>query len=135
MRKIILSVIVSILMTFVFAELFSLYSFGTFPTLLTFLYLIFIFSIIEYIILFVFFIIERKRVGKKLSIGEVSGRILLFIALLLILTYFIVLKIDYLNWYMYSSPFYVAVIERSVEFVLPAIVSFLLGLRLLKKNS
>lgn len=133
MKKIILSVIVSMLMTFVFAAMFSLYSFGAFPTLLIFLYLISIFSIIEYVILFVFFIIERKKVRKNLGIREISGGIFIFIALVLILVCFIVLKIDYLNWYMYSSPFYVAVIERSVEFILPAIVSFVLGLRLLKK--
>lgn len=135
MRKrtvLILSVIILIL-TFMFAEIFSIYNFGSVPSLLTFLYLISIFSILEYLSISVLYVIRRLIKKEKIETKKVFGLILLFVALLLILSFLIIIDIDWLNWYMYSSPFYINVIIRSIEFLLPSIIFIVVGTLLIKK--
>lgn len=132
--SVLISTIISVIITFIFAEIFSLYHFGNIPTLLTTLYLITIFSIFEYILLFILFIVKKKKNKQKIKIKEIFGRILLFIALLLIFGFIVVLNIDWLHWYAYSSPFYINVIVRSLEFILPAIINIILGIVLLKNE-
>lgn len=129
---IILSVI-ALILTFIFAEIFSIYHFGSVPTLLTSLYLIFIFTIFEYISISITYVIRKLIKKEKLVIKKIIGLILLFIALLLLLFFLIVLDVDYLHWYMYSSPFYLIVIVRSVEFLLPSIVLIVISILLLLK--
>ena len=132
--SVLISTIVSVIITFIFAEIFSLYHFGNIPTLLTTLYLITIFSMFEYILLFILFIVKKKKNKQKIKRKEIFGRILLFIALLLIFGFIVVLNIDWLHWYAYSSPFYINVIVRSLEFILPAIINIILGIVLLKNE-
>lgn len=134
MKKILVSVIIALIITFIFAELISIYHFGSIPTLLIVLYLISLFSIFEYILLSIVYIVKKIISKQKVSGKEMIGRILLFIALITILVFLIVLDIDWINWYAYSSPFYINVIVRSVEFLLPAIILIVIGIILLRKN-
>lgn len=128
------TVILTLIMTFIVAEIFSIYHFGSVPTILTSLYLIAIFSIFEYILLTFIYILKKIIDKQKISVREVIGRILVFIVLILILIFIIVLDIDWLNWYLYSSPFYINVIVRSVEFLLPSIILIIVSIILLKNK-
>lgn len=129
----ILSIVVLIL-TFLFAEIFSIYHFGSIPTFLTIMYLVSIFSMFEYILISITYVVGKLLKKEKLEIKKIIGMILLFISLLLILLFLIVVDIDYLNWYVYSNPFYLNVIVRSCEFLLPAIGLVLISILLLKKK-
>ncbi len=133
-RLVIISII-SLILTFVFAELLSLYHFGSIPTLLTSLYLISMFAIIEYLFISITYIIKKIVKKQKISVKKIIGLLLLFIALLLILSFLIVVDIDWLNWYVYSSPFYINVIIRSIEFLLPSIIFIVISIVLMKKGS
>ena len=133
---IIIITIISLVFTFVLTEIFSIYHFGSMPTLLTFLYLIIIFAVLEYLLNSITYIIIKLIKKEKIKIKKIIGLFLLFIALLLILLYLIILNFDYLNWYMNSSPFYLNVIFRSIEFLLPSIIFIVVGFILIKeKNS
>lgn len=126
--------IISIVLTFFIAEIFSIYSFGSIPTLLTSLYLVSLFSIIEYIFIsgsYIFYKIYNKE---KIYLKKVIGLILLFIALILIFLYLVVVNVDYLHWYMYSSPFYINVIVRSVEFLIPSLILIIISIVLFRKK-
>ena len=63
-KSIILCLIIALIITFVFAEIFSLYHFGSVPTLLTLLYLISLFSIFSYLLLGGCYIVSSK-INKK----------------------------------------------------------------------
>ena len=133
-KSIILCLIIALIITFVFAEIFSLYHFGSVPTLLTLLYLISLFSIFSYLLLGGCYIVNSKINKKKIGIRRTIGFILLFISLAMILSYLVIVNVDYLNWYMYSSPFYINVIVRSVEFLVPAIILIIISILLFKKK-
>ena len=133
-RLVIISII-SLILTFVFAELLSLYHFGSIPTLLTSLYLISMFAIIEYLFISITYIIKKIVKKQKIGVKKIIGLFLLFIALLFILSFLIVVDIDWLNWYVYSSPFYINVIIRSVEFLLPAVILIVISIVLMKKGN
>ena len=133
-RLVIISII-SLILTFVFAELLSLYHFGSIPTLLTSLYLISMFAIIECLFISITYIIKKIVKKQKIGVKKIIGLFLLFIALLFILSFLIVVDIDWLNWYVYSSPFYINVIIRSVEFLLPAIILIVISIVLMKKGN
>jgi len=124
--------IITLVLTFIFAQIFSIYHFGSVPTLLTALYLISIFVIFEYLSISMTYIVRKLIKKEKLEIKTIIGLILLFVALLLVLLYLIVLDVDYLHWYMNSEPFYLNVIVRSVEFILPSIVLIVIGIFLMK---
>lgn len=126
--------ILSLVLTFFFTEIMSIYHFGTLPTLLTTLYLISMFSIIEYLLLSIYYIVKKLIKKEKLNKKIIISLVLLFISLLLILGYLLILDIDYLHWYMYSSPFYLNVIVRSLEFLLPAIILIIISIILIKKS-
>lgn len=132
--NILIGTIISIIITFVFAELFSLYHFGDVPTLLTLFYLISIFSIFEYVLLGLVYILKKILNKEKIKGNEIVGRILLFIALILILGFCVILDIDWLHRYMYSSPFYIYVTVRSIEFLVPAIILIIIGRFLIRKS-
>ena len=125
--------IITLVLTFIFAEIFSIYHFGSAPTLLTSLYIISIFAIFEYLSISITYIVRKLIKKEKLETKKIIGLILLFVALLLAVLYLVVLDVDYLHWYMNSSPFYLNVIVRSVEFLLPSIVLIIIGLLLIKK--
>lgn len=130
---IILTIIASIL-TFISAKIFNIYHFGSVPTLLTSLYLISIFTIFEYLSISITYIIIKLLKKEKLKIKKIIGLILLFLALLLILLYLVVLNLDYLHWYTNSAPFYLNIIIRSVEFLIPSITLIVIGILLIKKK-
>ena len=132
-RFILVLSVISVLITFFLGEVFSIYSFGSVPRLLTIIYLLVIFGFIEYFLIVGVFVIKKILKKEKLGIKKILGLILLFFFLLLLFLYLIILDIDYLNWYMYSSPFYINVVVRSLEFLLPAIGCFVGSIYLLKK--
>ena len=70
--------ILSLLITFLFAETFSLYHFGTIPTKLTCIYLVSLFSIVEYILLSMCYIIGSKIKKEKIGIKKIISLVLLF---------------------------------------------------------
>ena len=133
-RTIIILSIIILVLTFIFAEILSIYHFGNVPTLLTSLYLISIFSIFEYLSISITYIVRKLIKKEKLEIKKIIGLILLFVALLLILLYLVVLDIDSLHWYMNSAPFYLNVIVRSIEFLLPSIMLIVIGINLIKRK-
>ncbi len=126
--------IITLVLTFIFAEIFSIYHFGSVPTLLTSLYLISIFAIFEYLSISITYIVRKLIKKEKLETKKIIVLILLFVALLLALLYLVVLDVDYLHWYMNSSPFYLNIIVRSVEFLLPSIVLIIIGIFLMKRK-
>ena len=126
--------IITLVLTFIFAEIFSIYHFGSAPTLLTSLYIISIFAIFEYLSISITYIVRKLIKKEKLETKKIIGLILLFVALLLALLYLVVLDVDYLHWYMNSSPFYLNVIVRSVEFLLPSIILIVIGINLIKRK-
>ena len=71
---------------------------------------------------------------EKLEIKKIIGLVLLFVALLLVLLYLVVLDVDYLHRYMNSAPFYLNVIVRSVEFLIPSIIFIIIGILLIKNK-
>ena len=133
-RVIIIISIISLIFTFVLAELFSVYHFGSVPTLLTSLYLISIFAIMEYLFISITYMVKKISKKQKIGVKKIIGLLLLFIALLLILLFFIVVDIDWLNWYLYSSPFYINVIMRSIEMLLPSIILIGISILLIKNK-
>lgn len=133
-KSIIIITIITLIFTFIFAEIFSIYHFGSIPTLLTTSYLISIFSIFEYLLISLTYIIKKRMKKEKIERKKIIGLILLFIALLLILFYIVSLNIDWLNWYAYSSPFYLNVIVKIIEYIIPSIILIIISIRLLKKK-
>lgn len=134
-RIILMLSIIVLVLTFVLADIFSIYHFGSVPTLLTSLYLVSIFITIEYLFITTFYIIKKIIKKEKIDIKKIIGLILIFLSLLLILLFLIVIDIDYLNWYAYSSPFYINVIIRSVEFLLPSAILITISILLIKNNT
>lgn len=132
--KYLISSIISIIITLFLGEILSIYSFGSVPTLLTFLYLISMFSIINYLIIVGTYIVKKIIKKEKISLKKIIGLILLFVSLVLVLYYIIVLNIDYLNWYVNSAPFYFNVIFRSIEYLIPSIIMFIIGIKLINKK-
>ena len=132
--KYLISSIISIIITLFLGEILSIYSFGSVPTLLTFLYLISMFSIINYLIIVGTYIVKKIIKKEKISLKKIIGLILLFISLVLVLYYIIVLNIDYLNWYVNSAPFYFNVIFRSIDYLIPSIIMFIIGIKLINKK-
>ena len=133
-RTILLLSIISVILTFVITDLFSIYSFGTLPTVLTSLYLFSLFGILEYIFISSSYIFNKIYNKEKIFIKKIIGLILLFIALMLLFLYLVVVNVDYLHWYMYSSPFYINVIIRSVEFLLPSLILIGISIFLFRKK-
>lgn len=133
-KNILISTIVSIIITFAFAEIFSLYRLGDIPTLLTTFYLMSSFSIIEYVLLLLIYIFKKILNKEKIKGKEIIGRILLFIALVLILVFGVILEVDWLNWYAYSNPFYINVLVRILQFLLPSILLIIVSVFLIRKR-
>lgn len=127
--------LISLVLTFFLGEILSIYSFGTIPTVLTSLYLISMFLILDYLLICGVYIISKLVKKEKISIKKIIGLILIFIFLVLVLYYIIVLNIDYLHWYVNSSPFYFNVIFRGIEILLPGIIMFIIGIFLIRKRT
>ena len=132
--KYLISSIISIIITLFLGEILSIYSFGSVPTLLTFFFFLSMFSIINYLIIVGTYIVKKIIKKEKISLKKIIGLILLFISLVLVLYYIIVLDIDYLNWYVNSAPFYFNVIFRSIDYLIPSIIMFIIGIKLINKK-
>ena len=128
--------ILSLIITFIFAETISLYHFGTTPTFTTFTYLLFIFCFITYILLSLIYIISKKIKKEKIGIKKIISLILFFISLMLILGFVVILNLDRITYYPMgnSAPFYVFILVRCLEFLLPSIILIIVGIVLLLKN-
>ena len=133
-KSIVIITIITLIFTFIFAEIFSIYHFGSIPTLLTTSYLISIFSIFEYLLISLTYIIKKRMKKEKIERKKIIGLILLFIALLLILFYIVSLNIDWLNWYAYSSPFYLNVIVKTIDYIIPSIILLIIGSLIIKNK-
>lgn len=133
MKKIITSTIISLIITFIFAEIFSIYDFGSIPTFRTILYLILLFSIFLFILLFIFNILIKIRRKEKIEVKDIIKGLLLLVSLILILIFVITLEVDWVHQYMNFSPFYVNVIIRILEFLLPAMLFIIFSVLLDKK--
>ena len=127
--------LIALVLTFFLGEILSIYSFGTIPTVLTSLYLISMFLILDYLLICGVYIISKLVKKEKIGIKKIIGIILIFIFLILVLYYIIVLNIDYLHWYVNSSPFYFDVIFRGIEILLPGIIMFIIGIFLIRKRT
>ncbi len=132
MKKIFI-IIISFILTFFLSSILSLYNLGDKITLITSLYLVFIFTIISYILLTIHYIITKKKNKEKISFKKIISMILFFLSLLLLLGFVVVLNLDYLNYSYYSNPFYIHVISRSIEFLLPSLLIFFIALFFRKK--
>lgn len=133
-KNILIGTIASLVLTFVIADIFSIYHFKDIPTLITTLYLIAIFSLFEYISILIIYFFQKKKDKKKVTSKNLLGLLLLFIALILILSFLIIIDIDWLNWYASSAPFYINVIVRSLEFLLPALILITISVVLLREK-
>lgn len=129
-KLIIILSIISFILTLIIGCILSLFKFNIF----NYLYLLLIFSIFEFISLVLYYLFFKIKNKDKIKLKKIFGLLLIFLCLLLFVLCVIVLDIDYLNWYMYSAPFYLNVIVRCVEFCLPGIISLIIGIILLKKE-
>ena len=126
--------IIALLFTFIFANLFSIYHFCSTLTLLTSLYLTSIFVIFDYLLIFTTYIIKKLVRKEKLDIKRIMAYILLLVSLSLILSFVISTYIDYLTRYEPTKPFYLNVIKKIIEFLLPSIITFIISVLLLKRK-
>lgn len=136
-RAIIILSIITLILTIIFAEIFSIYHLGNELTLLRILDLVsiyVIFAIFEYLLISITYVIRKLIKKEKIGIKKIIGLILLFIALLLVLLFLVVIEVDYLHWYMYSSPFYLNVIVKSIMYLLPSIILIIVSALLMKKK-
>ena len=66
--------------------------------------------------------------------NKIMSYILYGVSIMLVGYFIVVLRLDYLNNYVFgSAPFYVYVIERAIEFILPAIICALVAKKMSKK--
>ena len=124
----VISSFLSLILTFCISYMFNIYHFSSIITLLSLLYIISIFIIIGYILYVVLYLLTNKTTYKQLL-----AMILVFISLLLGLIFLVVVDIDYLNWYIYSSPFILNVLFRSLQFLLPSLILIYVSYKLTKK--
>ena len=131
------TIIVSLIITFFTADIFSLYHFGDMLTFTTFTYLSFIFCFMTYVLSSLIYVVGKKVKRETIGNKKMMSLILFFISLILILGFIIILNIDWITYYSHynSSPFYVFVLVRSLEFLLPAIILIIMGIILLIKNA
>ncbi len=139
MKKILtttLTIVLSLILTFTISNIFSLYNLNDKLTFTALTYLLFIFCFITYILLSIVYIISKKIKKEKIGIKKILSILLLFISLILILGFIVVLNIDWLNYYSIanSSPFYVFILVRGLEFLLPSIILIVVSVILLLKK-
>ena len=130
-----ITIILSLLFTFLLSNFIGLYTFGTTPTTLTIIYLISIFSIIEYLFIIISYLANKKR--KKLSLKKIISFFMFFISLVLILFFIFVTNVDWLNFYSSgdSAPFYITIIKNSFIFLVPSLIFIIIGIILFKKKN
>ena len=130
--------LIALISTFIFAAMFCIYHFDRIPSPLTILSLVSIFLTFEYFFLLLSYLVTKFVQKKKIRLSQIIGLILPIISIVLILLFSIALNYDYLIWYAYSTPFYINVLVRSFEFLLPAVIIIIISLLLIKnpkKNS
>ena len=127
--------IIALLFTFILSNLFSIYHFGSSPTLLSSLYLISIFVIFDYLLIFTTYIIKKLVRKEKLDNKKIIASILILVSSSLILSFVIITYIDYLTRYEPTKPFYLNVIKRIIEFLLPSMITLIISVLLLKRKN
>ena len=133
MKKV-FTVIVSLILTFILAELLSLYHFGTVPTPLTIVYLVSLFCIFTYLIFSADFIINKKKNHQPISHKNIFSMILFFLSLLLVLYFILATNIDWLNYSRgNSAPFYLTIITNAIKVLIPSAILFVSGICISKK--
>lgn len=130
-RLITILTVIAVIITFILAKILNYF---TISTPLSIIYLIVIFALIEYLLLTITYIVTKLMKKEKIKLKKIIGLVLLFLSLLLILLYMVVLNFDWLTFYIYSSPFYLMVISRSIEFLIPAITLIIISIILLRKK-
>lgn len=132
-KNILILSFVALILTLIFAGTFCIYHFDHLPSPMTILSLISIYLSFDYLLLLITYCFKKFMKKEKLGLKKIIGLILPIISLLLILLFSIIINYEYLIWYSFSSPFYVNVIVRSLEFLLPAIILSLISFFLIKK--
>ena len=129
------TIILSLLIVFLFAKVFSLYHFGDAPTITSIFYLITSFFIIEYIFLSVIYEIYKKVKREKIWVKKIISLLLFLISLLLLFGFVFILNFDWIAYYSYvPCPFYLSIIKRSLEFLLPSFLLVVVGFFILRKE-
>ncbi len=130
-------IILSLVMTFTASEFLSLYHFGDKITFTTFTYLLFMFCFITYILLSISYIVSKRIRKEKIGIKKISCILLFFAALILLLCFVVLLNFDWLTYYsnFNSSPFYVFILVRGIEFLVPMVILVVIGIILLKNEN
>ena len=136
MKKVInlLLCLFSLILTFMISNILSIYHFESNPTALTMAYLIIIYFMITYLSLSVSYIVNRLIKREKIGYKKILGLISMFIGLLLVCLLIVIINFDYIKWYAYSSPFYLNVIIRCLEFLIPSLIFIIIGVVLLKRK-
>lgn len=134
-KFIILCFVIAFLFTLLFSYVFSIYSFNSSINIRTLFYMGSIFSVLSYVNIALYYLISKKIKKEKISLLKVTSMVLFLIAILLVIFLIIGLEIDYLNWYSNSSPFYIHVILRSIEYLVPAIFMVFIGIFLIKNDN
>ncbi len=134
-KFIILCLVIAFLFTLLFSYVFSIFSFNSFITIRTLLYMVSIFSILSYINIAIYYLVSKKIKKEKISLLKITSMVLFLIAILIVIFLIIGLEIDYLNWYSNSSPFYIHMILKSIEYLVPAIFMVVVGIFLIKNDN
>ena len=134
--EIFITVIISLILTFLITGVLGLYTFGRTPTILTTIYLFSIFSIIEYFEVIICYLVRLKKKKEVISIQKIISLILFFISLILILLFMFVTNIDWLNYYSNgnSAPFYLIIIKNMFIYLTPSIIFLIIGSNLCKNK-
>ena len=129
-------IILSLIITFGLANVFCLYHFGDDFTITTTIYLLYGFIFLNYILFSLIYIIRKKLKNEKIGIKKIFRMLLIFMALIFLLGFIITLNLDWLTYYSNynSSPFYVFILVRALEFLLPAIILIIIDTILVIKN-
>ena len=133
MKKVIISSTISLVLTCVIAQSFSIYSFGALPTASTLLYLLLIFCATLYLLLFAFYIVKKLKTKEKIGFRKILSALFFFWSLLLFFNFFINLQADFLNRHIYSAPFYFYILMNCAFNLLPCLIFSGVGAVLIKK--
>ena len=126
--------LLSLFTTLIISEAFSIYHFGSILTFTTITYLIIIFFIIAYFLSTTTYIFRKKKAKEKIGSKRIIILLFSFIAILLLSFFITAINIDWLNHYNNSAPFYLIIISRAIEFLLPSLILIIVILNLLSNK-
>ena len=132
---IIVTIIVALIITYCIVNILNIYHFNCVPTMTTLIYIIFILSIMSYLLFFFLYFIWKKRHLEKIKMEQYACIIMCFVALILMLFFLLMVDIDWLSHEAVLSPFYMSIIVRGFQFLLPSAILIVLSLLLIQGNS